>query len=39
MFDDDFIIKKKERIKPWKTPIKINADMASKCVVVFIDQM
>jgi hypothetical protein len=30
IFVDDFIIKKKERIRPWKTPIKINTEIASK---------
>jgi hypothetical protein len=39
MFDEDFMIKKNERISPCKTPTKINADMASRCVEVFMDQM
>jgi hypothetical protein len=39
ILDDGFVMKKYERISPWKTPIKINAEMASKWVEVFITQM
>ena len=38
VFDDDFIIKKNERIRPWITPKKINTDKASRCVEVFLNQ-
>ena len=37
--EEDFMIKKNESISPWKTPMKINAEMASKWVEVFINQM
>jgi hypothetical protein len=39
MFDDDFRIKKKERMNPWHTPINMNTDKALILVVVFINQM
>jgi len=35
----DFRIKKNESNRPWVTPRNINADRASICVVVFINQI
>jgi len=39
IFEDGFEMKKYERMNPWIIPIKINTDMASIWVEVFINQI
>ena len=39
MLTEDFLMKKKERKKPWMTPMIIKTDIKSRCVSVFITQM